>query len=275
MLFHKNDLNGKAYHYGHYLNLSMHHIKPMQHNDRQDIKKFLIAFLIITILVGIIWLLPKPYLYNFYLPIINADDQAKIIHSLGRFSTAINYELKDVGKGREGENVSVIYMEKQTDQRLIIAILREHLPDNLDRVTILDRTQVQRTFAMSAIEITKVPSFRFTYLLPYIRKDDLSGMGDEAIVKGIAVKRQERFQTAFADIFYVNGEFTKIGLYKEKKGIWNYPTPVFDFKSIHDGALAFVKSKKSGKVYVCVSANGIGRFHEEEFNTFLQSFEPE
>ncbi len=72
---------------------------------------------------------------------------------------------------------------------------------------------------MSGIEITKVTSFRFTYLLPFIRKDDLSGMGDEAIVKGITVKKKEKFETAFADILYVNGEFTKIGLYKEKKGI--------------------------------------------------------
>jgi hypothetical protein len=127
---------------------------------------------------------------------------------------------------------------------------------------------------MSGVERPKVPSFRFTYLLPFIRKDDLSGMGDEAIVKGITVKRQERFETAFADVLYVNGEFTKIGLYKEKKGLWNYPTPVFDFKSIHDGALAFVKSKKSGRVYICVSANGIGKYHDEEFQAFLQSFEP-
>jgi hypothetical protein len=249
--------------------------ETMQLNDKQDIKKFLIALLIVAILAGIIWILPKPYDYNFNRPVISDDDRTKTFQSIGKFSTPNNYELKAVEKGRKGENAIGIYVNNQTGQKLMITALREHLPDKLDKVQILDRTQVQRTFQMDGLEITKVPSFRFTYLLPFIRKDDLSGMGDEAIVKGITVKREDRFETAFADILYVNGEFTKIGLYKDKKGIWNYPTPVFDFKSIHDGALAFVKSKKSGKVYVCVSANGMGKYHDEEFQVFLQNFEPE
>jgi len=186
----------------------------------------------------------------------------------------VNYEITAVERGGKGENVLGIYVNEQTEQKIMITVLREHLSDMLDKIQILDRTYVQRTFQMDSLEITKVPSFRFTYLLPFIRKDDLPSMGDEAVVKGVTVKRQERFETAFADILYVNGEFTKIGLYKEKTGIWNYPTPVFDFKSIHDGTLAFVKSKKSGKVYVCVSANGIGKYHDEDFSAFLQSFEP-
>ncbi len=248
----------------------------MLNNKRQKIKKIAKAILIAFIfLYGIEWISTNIYPYNFSNPIVTVKDQTGTLHSLGRFSTPINYELKDVGKGRKGENVMVIYADRQTEQKLIVTVLREHLPDKLDKIQILDRTYIQRTFRMSAIETTDVLSFRFTYLLPFIRKDDLSGMGDEAIVKGITVKKKEKFETAFADILYVNGEFTKIGLYKEKKGMWNYPTPVFDFKSIHDGALAFVKSKKSGRVYICVSANGIGKYHDEEFQAFLQSFEPE
>lgn len=237
------------------------------------IRKIAKTLLIVIILIGINWYLTESFPYNFYLPPFNDDDR-EAIHSLGRFSAPENYELKAVEKSSKGENVMVVYIEGRTGQKLMITVLREHLPDKLDKVQLMDRTQVQRTFQMDGVEITKVVSFRFTYLMPFIRRDDLSGMGDEAIVKGITVKRRERFETAFADILYVNGEFTKIGLYKEKKGMWNYPTPVFDFKSIHDGALAFVKSKKSGKVYVCVSANGMGKYHNEEFQAFLQSFEP-
>jgi hypothetical protein len=247
----------------------------MLNDKKQKIKKIAKIILIVFIfLQGLVWLSENKYQYNFPNPVVTVNDRAKTIHSMGTFSTFVDYELKDVGKGRQGENLIVVYADKQTVQKLIITILREHLPDNLNKIKIADRKQVERTFRMSAIEYTDVPSFRFTYLMPFIRKDDLSGMGDEAIVKGITVKSQERFETAFADILYVNGEFTKIGLYKEKKGMWNYPTPVFDFKSIHDGALAFVKSKKSGRVYVCVSANGIGKYHDEEFQAFLQSFEP-
>lgn len=238
------------------------------------IGKIVKIFLVLIILGGIIWFLPRPYNFNFNFPIIHVDDRINTISSLGRFSAPVNYELKAVEKSREGENILVIYIDEQTGQKLLITLLREHLQDSLEKIKQLDKTYVQRTFAMDAIEITKVPSFRLTYLLPFIRKDDLSGMGNEAIVKGVTVKKQERFETQYADIFYVTGEFTKIGFYKEKKGIWHYPTPVFDFKSIHDGAFAFVKSKKSGKVFICVSANGMGRFHEEEFLNFIQSFEP-
>lgn len=246
----------------------------MTDNIRRKINKTIKILLIVIILIGTIRYLLESYPYSFYRPQFH-DNAQNTIHSLGRFLSPANYKIKSVDRSSKGENVLGIYVNEQTGQKLIISVLREHLPDKLDKIQILDRTQVQRTFAMDSIEITKVVSFRFTYLLPFIRKDDLSGMGDEAIVKGITIKRQERFETAFADILYVNGEFTKIGLYKERKGIWNYPTPVFDFKSIHDGALAFVKSKKSGKVYVCVSANGIGKYHDEEFQSFLKSFEPE
>jgi hypothetical protein len=247
----------------------------MQSNKKELIRKLAKSLLIVVISMGIVWFFTHPYDYNFYRPVISVDDQAEAVHSIGKFSVPVNYALNDVGKGIVGENVMIVYADDQTGQKVMITLLREHLPDDLNRIEILDRTQVHETFRRSGIEITKVLSFRFTYLLPFIRKDDLSGMGYEALVKGITVKKQERFETAFADIFYVNGEFTKIGLYKEKKGIWNYPTPVFDFKSIHDGALAFVKSKKSGRVYVCVSANGMGKYHDEEFQAFLQSFEPE
>ncbi|MGB3941601.1 MAG: hypothetical protein WBK96_08940 [Candidatus Manganitrophaceae bacterium] len=128
---------------------------------------------------------------------------------------------------------------------------------------------------MAGYENETVPSFEFVYLLPfYFRKDDLSGMGDEAIIKGINVKSQERFETPSADIFYVSGEFTKIGLYKEPKDRWHYPTPVFDFKTLHEGALAFIKSKKSGGVVVAVSVNSLGQFQEKEFREFVEGFEP-
>jgi hypothetical protein len=72
----------------------------------------------------------------------------------------------------------------------------------------------------------------------------------------------------------VSGEFTKIGLFKEPNGRWHYPTPVFDFKTLHEGALAFVKSKKSGRVVVTVSVNSLGQFQEKEFRDFVASFEP-
>jgi hypothetical protein len=147
--------------------------------------------------------------------------------------------------------------------------------DKLDEVRAQNNTRIKPTFRWDRIEYAHVPSFYFTYLLPYIfLKDDLSGMGDEAIIKGINVKAQERFETPSADVFYVSGEFTKIGLFKEKKGWWHYPTPVFDFQSLHEGALAFVKSKKSGRVAVCVSVNGLGQFQEKEFRAFIESFEP-
>lgn len=94
------------------------------------------------------------------------------------------------------------------------------------------------------------------------------------MIKGINVKSQERFETPAAEISYVMGEFTKIGLYKEPKEKWYYPTPVFDFKTLHEGGLAFIKSKKTGRVIVTVSVNSIGQFQEKEFRSFIESFEP-
>lgn len=215
------------------------------------------------------------YPYNFRF-VGNEDEEiGEIIGTMGNFSRIGNYKLIAVEKSKKGENMSAIYLNEEKGQKLFITILREHLSDNLDKIQVLDRMKVQRTWRWDYHERYAVSSFRFIYLLPLpFRRDDLSGMGDEAIVRGINVKTQERFETPFADNFYVTGEFTQIGLYKEPKGRWHYPTPVFDFKVLHEGALAFIKSNKSERVVVAVGVNSLGQFDQEEFKDFLGSFEP-
>jgi hypothetical protein len=85
-------------------------------------------------------------------------------------------------------------VNRESGQKTFAVLLREHVRDHLDKITVLDRTLVGESFSYSYVEITAVPSFRFTYLLPlFHRKDDLTGIGTEAVVKGIAVASQDRF----------------------------------------------------------------------------------
>ncbi len=81
----------------------------MRDNTKRKIKKIAKAILIAFIfLYGIKWISTNIYPYNFSNPIVTVKDQTETLHSLGRVSTPINYELKDVGKGRKGENVMVV-----------------------------------------------------------------------------------------------------------------------------------------------------------------------
>lgn len=234
-------------------------------------KRFLMKGLVVAGFVWIFSFLTAQYPYNFRF-IFNEEE---VILSLGTFSPPEKYELKSVRKGGQGENILIIYANQENGQKLFISLLREHLGDDLNQVQILNRTKVERTFQYAGFENKTVRSFRFEYLLPfYFRKDDLSGMGDEAIIKGINVESQDKFETSAAEILYVAGEFTKIGLFKEPKGRWHYPTPVFNFITLHEGAIAFIKSKKSGRVLVTVSVNSLEQFQKEEFRAFLKSFEP-
>jgi hypothetical protein len=233
--------------------------------------KDVLFFFLFVVFIALIGSFELFYPYTFG----HAFNEDEVIRSVGAFSAPTNYKLTAVKKGKKGENRLVLYVNQENNQKIFLTILREHLTDRLDSIRILDNTKVERTFDMSEFEMNNVSSFTFTYLLPLpFRRVDLTGRGDEAIIKGINVKANEKFETAASDIFYVQGEFTKIGLYKEPNGWWEYPTPVFDFKTLHEGALAFIKSKKSGKVLVSVSVNSLGQFNEKEFRDFVESVEP-
>lgn len=240
-------------------------------NKTISITRLLIIFLIVFFVFIKMMLVRDPY--NFISAVNETENE--LTSSLGNFLVPPNYHLIAKAKGEKGENILLVYPNNEKRRTLFISRLREHLSDNLDNIQVLDRTRVETTASMSEVRIIAVPSFRFTYLLPLpFRRDDLSGMGDEAIVKGMNVKVRERFETDSAAILYLGGEFTKIGLYKEPQGRWYYPTPVFDFETLHEGALAFIKSKKSGKVVVAVSANYLDQFDEKEFRKFVERFEP-
>jgi uncharacterized SAM-dependent methyltransferase len=49
---------------------------------------------------------------------------------------------------------------------------------------------------------------------------------------------------------------------------------VFDFETRHEGALAFIKSKGSGRVVIYVGVNSIGQFNEQEFQEFVRRANP-
>lgn len=230
----------------------------------------LIPLIIIGLMKGLNLRLFYPY--NFYR---SAVDTEQVLHSFGKFSVAEGYQLRVAATGKEGENRLAVYVKESTNQKLFISILREHLHCDLRGVKVLDKIKVEETFRQSVYESRKIYSFQFVYLLPLLlRKDDLPGIGDEAIIKGINVKVEERFDTLFAEVFYVKGTFTRIGLFKEPKGRWPYATPVFDFGALHEGALALIKSKKSGRVIVAVSVNSLDRFREKEFREFIDGFDP-
>jgi len=241
--------------------------------------RILITPLIIIILLplGIISLMKGLnlrilYPYNFHSSTV---DPEQVLHSFGTFSAPEGYRLRAATTGEEGQNRLAVYVKESTNQKLFISILREHLNCNLEKIRVLDKTKVEGTFRQSVYESKKVYSFQFVYSLPLLlRKNDLPEMGDEAIIKEINVKVQERFETPFAEVFYIKGEFTRIGLFKEPKGRWPYATPVFDFGALHEGALALIKSKKSGRVIVAVSVNSLEQFREKEFREFIGRFDP-
>lgn len=238
------------------------------------ITPLVIIILIPLIIVGVMKGLSLRilYPYNFH---PGSVDKEQIIRSFGTFSVAEGYRLRVAALGEEGDNRLAVYVKEATNQKLFVTILREHLHCDLDRVNVLDKTKVERAFRQSVYESSKIYSFKFIYALPLLlRKEDLPSMGDEAIIKGIHIKAKERFETPFAEIFYVKGEFTRIGLFKEPKDRWPYATPVFDFGALHEGALALIKSKKSGRVIVTVSVNSLEQFQEKEFRELIEGFDP-
>jgi hypothetical protein len=213
------------------------------------------------------------YPYQFSGTAINEE---KVVRSLGKFSVGDDYQYRVAVSAERGENRLAAYVNEETHQKLLISILREHSNDDLGKIKVLDRIKVENGLRQTAYENRWIPSFSLTYLVPLLlRKDDLSGMGSEAIIKGIHVKAQERFETAFAEVFYVKGTFSRIGLFKEPNGRWNHPAPVFDFKVLHEGAIALIKSKGSGKVVIAVSVNGLEQFQEKEFREFIESVRPD
>lgn len=156
--------------------------------------------LLVVGFIGISRFLTTQYPYNF-MPVFSPSEEAEVIRSLGQFSPTNKYVFRSVDRGRQGENVLIIYINWENGQKLFTSLLREHISDHLNQIQVLSRTKVERTFTMAGFENRTVPNFKFVYLLPFFRKDDLSGMGDEAIIQGINVKSQERFETPAAEIF--------------------------------------------------------------------------
>lgn len=242
---------------------------------RERVATGLIVLAIVVGFVGLLLVLTKlNYPFNFGMPVIDTRGMEEIIHDLG-VNTIDQYRLVRVDKGERGENRIAVFANRENGQKIVATLIREHLGDRLERIALLDRTSVEETFYQSDFEMLQVPSFRFTYFLPLMhRNDDLTGIGDEAVVRGISIASQERLETDHAEIFYVQGEFTRIGLFKEARGEWVYPTPAFDFVSRHEGALAFLKSRASGRVVIYVGVNSIGQFIEQEFREFVTKATP-
>lgn len=211
------------------------------------------------------------YPYNYKISVA----EEKVIDSFGRYSVGEGYRFRTAAIGEEGENKLAVYIKEESNQKLFISILREYLHADLEKIKVLDKTKVEETLRSTSYESRKVSSFRLTYLVPLlVPKNDLSMTGRETIIKGINVKTIDRFETPFAEVFYVTGEFSRIGLFKEPNGRWGDPTPVFDFKTLHQGAFALIRSKKSGGVMVTVSVNNLEQFEEKEFRRVVESFEP-
>jgi hypothetical protein len=244
--------------------------------NRQTLKVLLVSLVIFYGLGLIVLGLKKTFMYPYDIgvPVLDMRERQEILRSLG-LHIPTNYRLSYVGRADRGENVLAVLIDNVTGQKLVAAVLREHLRDRLDYVSIVDGAMVEDPFSGSYSEFTDVPSFRVTYALPLIhRNDDLTGIGEEALVKGITETAKDRFETATAEVVYVQGEFARIGLFKQERGKWVYPTPGFDFKTRHEGALAFIKSKASGRVVIYVGVNSIGQFDEQEFQEFVRRANP-
>lgn len=226
------------------------------------------------LLIGAVKFFAVTYRYNFWVPVLIENDRTNIALSLGVRSVPTGYVLRATDTGAIGENTSVIYINSETGQKLILAQLREHLFD--ESFVLVDKSTVERTFTMESVRNPEVPLFQVTYLLPtFSRRDDLEGIGSEAIIKGVRLQAEDRFETEATDVVYFKGEFEKIGLFKkEERGEWRYPVPVFDFTALHEGALAFVTSKASGRAVVCIGVNSLGQFRENEFKDFLRTLQP-
>ena len=246
---------------------------------KREMNRIIVTPLIIIILVPLTVIglmrgfnLRLFYPYSFSGISVN---EVKVVRSLGKFSLGEAYQFRAAAAGQQGENRLAGYVNEETNQKLFIAALREHLNDDLGKIKVLDQTKVERGWRRSTYENRRISSFRLTYLVPLLlRKDDLARAGEEAILKGIRVKAQERFETPFAEVFYIKGVFSQIGLFKEPNGRWHQPAPVFDFTTLHDGAIAFIKAKGSGKVVIAVSVNNLEQFNEKEFREFIESMRP-
>lgn len=251
---------------------------------KDKVKRFLTLLLIVAILSAMYKIVDPFYTYGFLtwpksissrsdIQNLTLQDREEVLHSFGEFSTLENYTLKLTKKAPKGENRLALYFTENNEQSLVIAILREHLSNDLGKIKVLDNTEVEQRGGMEAIGAGRV---LLRYMYPYFhRREDLRWMGHEAIIKGISVNGRDQFRTQAAEVYYVRGKFIKIGLYKEEKEAWFYPVPVFDFGRLHDGAIAFIKSKKSGRVIIAVNAAADGNFNEAAFRHFLESFVPD
>jgi len=240
-----------------------------------SLKKLFKTIFITIIVLVLLRYISYTYPYTPSLPINNNSDQERTIRSLGLFTLPGDYRLMYLNKSKKGSNILTIYLGKEDHESLFLMSLREHKRDSLDHITLLNGITVRSTFPQVSIVWSNVPSFRFTYYLPlFVRRDDLSGMGDEVIIRGMTVDARDKEETPYSEIFYARGMFTKLGFYKERQGLWVYPVPEFDFITLHEGAIAFIQSKTSGNVLICVSVANKGFFQDTDFKTFVRNIRP-
>lgn len=238
----------------------------------RNTKKILIGGLSAVILVPILIYLfiPIPYKYS-----------GLTVHGWqlnGRFDFC-KYELPESYKfatfryGESHPGRLIVYQKPEPNQVVILTKFREFLKVPVDYISISNK---RANVFHKTLELT-YRSERFDLEIPYpfppfLRIDDIKRIPKELEIRGIENPSVSNFETPIADVFYIQGDFSSIGFYKRKHGIWKYVTPVLKFHEASKGAIAVLTDKNTGETIFAITAVPMSQtFDESEFKQFIQS----
>lgn len=251
---------------------------------RLKIRQYFQKWLIPSIGIIILWWLffPRDYKHGFEL---DFQDPARNRFAISRYSEHPDYVPNIYDRSKGDENQILTIKNKATDQIIFFFKSREHPAIDFGRISIKNKS-VGWSWAWAitgadtnrkGLHDTKQSSVNFIYQWSLLTNTNPSLSDNSLTIKGLReIKYKETFETPSVEVFYFRTSFQdRIGFYKKNVSWWRfYPVPVFDFKGNADGAIAIVKSKKSGQTIIVIgSVPSYKSFNEPEFRSIVESIQ--
>ena len=203
----------------------------------------LIIFIGFTLVIGAIHLLfyffPYPYArFNKYIM------KTKLKYEFCTYNIPNNYEFVEFYDSGRYENALVIWKEKASQQGILLFRFRQQLKLEPGDIS-FSKKPIKRTFKVEDRRLSEnivlsnfIPFFIDNY--PMNTPPLLEVRGFDQIYQSV------NLSTESTDVFYVEGAFSNVGLYKNHKGIFKYITHIFGFGKKVDGVFALIRNKKTG-----------------------------
>lgn len=251
---------------------------------RYKIRHYLRRWFLPVIGILVLWWLffPRDYKYGFELdyqePVRNRFEICKYVEHP-------DYVPNIYDRSKGGENQLLTIKNNSIDQNIFFFKSREHPSIDFRKISTKNES-VGWSWAWAitgadthqeGLHDTEKSSANFIYQWSLLTNNDPSLSDNSLTIKGLReIKHQETFETPHVEVFYLRSSFQdRIGFYKKNISWWRfYPVSVFDFKGNADGAIAIVKSKKSGQTIIVVGGvPSYKDFNESEFRSIVESIQ--